>query len=119
MKAKFNESMSSVYVNYKTVSLHKDYTIDVVEFDAEVSIVTGFEIDCQVALQVAVESDKGTIVLEGQKWFSNIGAFSQNQHSTIEMKELSVINSRVKDEDLEQFLEDIADSVVSISYSTI
>lgn len=118
MKARLNESMSAVYVNYKTQSLHKDYTIDVVEFDAEVSISTDFEIDCQVALQVVVESDKGVVILEGQKWFTNIGAFSKNHYSNIEMKDLTVKDSLVKDADLEQFLSDIADSIVSISYAT-
>ena len=46
MKAKVNETASSVNVDYEAIPYKTKYSIDVIEFDAEVSITTGFEIDC-------------------------------------------------------------------------
>ena len=62
MKAKVSESMSTVNVDYEGVAYNSFYKVDVIEFDAEVSITTGFEIDCQVQLQVAVEADEGVVI---------------------------------------------------------
>ena len=54
MKAKLDETMSSVEVEYKEVPFRDEYKIDVIEFEADVSITTGFEIDCQITIEVAV-----------------------------------------------------------------
>ena len=118
MKAKLDETMSSVEVEYKEVPFRDEYKIDVIEFNAEVSITTGFEIDCQVSIQVAVESDKGVVILQGQEWFNNLAETHDSKHNHIQMDDLSVKESRVDDSDLEQFLQDIADSIVEIKFST-
>lgn len=117
MKARFDESMSTVEVEYKEVPFKDEYKIDVIEFDANVSIATGFEIDCQVSIQVAVESDKGVVILQGQEWFNNLAETHDSKHNHIQMDDLSVKESRVDDSVLEQFLQDIADSIVEIKFS--
>ena len=117
MKAQVSESMSTVEVDYESVPFKKEYTIDVIEFYAEVSITVGFEIDCQVTIEVAVESEKGVVILEGQVWFGNIAYTSQSKSNYIEIDDLSVKESRVDDSELEQFLQDISDSIVNIKFS--
>lgn len=117
MKARLDESMSSVEVNYEAVSFRDEYKIDVIEFDAEVSITVGFEIDCQISIQVAVESEKGVVILEGQKWFNNLAETHNGKYNRIQMDDLSVKESRVDDADLEKFLQDISDSIVEIKFS--
>lgn len=117
MKAKLDETMSSVKVEYKEVPFRDEYKIDVIEFEAIVSITAGFEIDCQVTIEVAVESDKGVVILQGQEWFNNLAETCDSKHNHIQMDDLSVKESRIDDSDLEQFLQDIADSIVEIKFS--
>lgn len=117
MKARFDESMSTVEVEYKEVPFRDEYKIDVIEFDARVSIAAGFEIDCQVAIQVAVESAAGVVILESEEWFYNLAETHDSKHNHIKMDDLSVKESRVDDADLEQFLQDISDSIVEIKFS--
>lgn len=88
-----------------------------IEFDAEVSIESGFEIDCYVSLQVAVESDKGVVILEGRHWFTNLAETHNDERNYFQMDDLSVKESRIEDSELEQFLQDIADSIVEIKFS--
>lgn len=116
MKAKLDETMSSVEVEYKEVPFRDEYKIDVIDFDAEVSISTGFEIDCQVTLQVAVEADEGVVIFEGQSWFYNLAETSGNRN-LIRIDDLKVKESRVSDAALEQFLADGYDLVVEIKFS--
>ena len=118
MKAQVSESMSTVEVDYEAVPFKKEYTIDVIEFYAEVSITVGFEIDCQVTIEVAVESEKGVVILEGQAWFTNLAETHDGKHNYIEMDDLSVKESRVDDSELEQFLQDISDSIVNIKFAS-
>lgn len=118
MRARFDESMSTVEVEYKEVPFKDEYKIDVIEFDAEVSIETGFEIDCYVSIQVAVKSDKGVVILEGNRWFNNLAETHSSKHNRIQMDDLSVKESRIDDAELEQFLQDISDSIVEIKFST-
>lgn len=117
MRARFDERLSAVEVEYKEVPFRDEYEINVIEFDAEVSIESGFEIDCYVSLQVAVESDKGVVILEGQRWFYNLAETHDYNHH-FKMDDLSVKESRVDDSELEQFLADVADSIVEIKFST-
>ena len=118
MRARFDEKLSAVEVEYEEVSLRDEYEINVIEFDAEVSIESGFEIDCYVSIQVSVESDKGVVILEGQTWFYNLANNYNDKYNHFKMSELSVKESRVDDADLEQFLADISDSIVEIKFST-
>lgn len=118
MQARFDESMSTVEVEYKEVPFRDEYKIDVIEFDASISIAAGFEIDCQITIQVAVESDKGVVILEDQEWFYNLAETHDSKHNHIKMDDLSVKESRVDDAHLEQFLQDISDSIVEIKFST-
>ena len=118
MQARFDESMSTVEVEYKEVPFRDEYKIDVIEFDASISIAAGFEIDCQTSIQVAVESDKGVVILEGEKWFFNLANDYNDQYHHFKMDDLSVKESRVDDADLEQFLQDISDSIVELKFST-
>lgn len=117
MKARVSESMSTVEVDYEAVPFKKEYTIDVIEFYAEVSIAVGFEIDCQVTIEVAIESDKGVVILEGERWFFNLAESHDSKHNHIQMDDLSVKESRVDDSELEQFLSEISDSIVDIKFS--
>ena len=117
MKARFDESMSTVEVEYKEVPFRDEYKIDVIEFDARVSIAAGFEIDCQVAIQVAVESAAGVVILESEEWFYNLAETHDSKHNHIKMDDLSVKESRVDDSELEQFLQEISDSIVEIKFS--
>lgn len=117
MRARFDERMSTVEVEYKEVPFRDEYKIDVIEFEADVSITAGFEIDCQVSIQVAVESDKGVVILEGQEWFNNLAETHDSKHNHIQMDDLSVKESRVDEADLDQFLQDISDSIVEIKFS--
>ena len=118
MQARFDESMSTVEVEYKEVPFRDEYKIDVIEFDANVSIAAGFEIDCQVSIQVAVTSDKGVVILEGEKWFFSLANNYNDKYHHFKMDDLSVKESRVDESDLEQFLQDISDSIVEIKFST-
>lgn len=118
MQARFDESMSTVEVEYKEVPFRDEYKIDVIEFDANVSIATGFEIDCQVSIQVAVTSDKGVVILEGNRWFCNLANNYHDKYHHFKMDDLSVKESRVDDSELEQFLSEISDSIVEIKFST-
>lgn len=45
MRARFDEGLSAVEVEYKEVPFRDEYEINVIEFDAEVSIESGFEIE--------------------------------------------------------------------------
>ena len=117
MKAKLDETMSSVNVDYEEVPFRDEYKIDVIEFNAEVSITTGFEIDCQVMIEVAVESDKGVVILEGESWFYNLAETYNGKYNHIKMDDLSVKESRVDDSALDQFLQEISDSIVEITFS--
>lgn len=117
MKARLDETMSSVNADYEAIPFKKEYTIDVIDFNAEVSITAGFEIDCQVTIQVAVESDKGVVILEGEFWFYDLAENHDSKHNHINMDDLSVKESRVDDSVLEQFLQDIHDSIVEIKFS--
>ena len=116
MKAKLDETMSSVSVDYEAVSYNSFYKMDVIDFDAEVSISAGFEIDCQVTVQVAVEADEGVVIFEGQYWFYNLTEISGNR-SLIRIDDLKVKESRVSDAALEQFLADGYDLVAEIKFS--
>lgn len=118
MQARFDERLSAVEVEYKEIPFKDEYEINVIEFDAEVSIEAGFEIDCYVSIQVAVESDKGIVILEGNRWFCNLAETHDSKHNHIQMDDLSVKESRVDDSELEQFLQDISDSIVEIKFST-
>lgn len=118
MRARFDERLSAVEVEYKEIPFKDEYEINVIEFDAEVSIESGFEIDCYVSLQVAVESDKGAVILEGNRWFYNLAETHDSKHNHIQMDDLSIKESRVDDSVLEQFLQDISDSIVEINFST-
>lgn len=118
MRARFDERLSAVEVEYKEVPFKDEYEINVIEFDAEVSIESGFEIDCYVSLQVAVESDKGVVILEGDKWFTNLAETHVSEYNYFQMDDLSVKESRIDDSELEQFLADIADSIIEIKFST-
>ena len=118
MQARFDERLSAVEVEYKEVPFRDEYEINVIEFDAEVSIEAGFEIDCYVSIQVAVESDKGVVILEGNRWFYNLAETHDSKHNHIQMDDLSVKESRIDDSELEQFLQDISDSVVELKFST-
>ena len=118
MQARFDESMSTVEVEYKEVPFRDEYKIDVIEFDARVSIAAGFEIDCQVAIQVAVESSAGVVILESEEWFYNLAETHDSKHNHIKMDDLSVKESRVDDSELEKFLSEISDSIVEIKFST-
>ena len=118
MRARFDETMSSVEVEYKEVPFRDEYEINVIEFDAEVSIESGFEIDCRISIQVAVESDQGVVILEGQHWFTNLAETHDSKYNHFKMDDLSVKESRVNDSELEQFLRDISDSIVEIKFST-
>ena len=117
MKAQVSEEMSTVEVDYEAVPFKKEYTIDVIEFYAEVSITVGFEIDCQVTIEVSVESEKGVVILEGEFWFYDLAENHDSKHNHINMDDLSVKESRVDDSVLEQFLQDIHDSIVEIKFS--
>lgn len=117
MRARFDEKLSAVEVEYKEVPFKDEYQINVIEFDAEVSIESGFEIDCYVSLQVAVESDKGVVILEGNHWFTNLAETHNYKRNYFEMSDLPVKESRVDDSELEQFLADISDSIVEIKFS--
>lgn len=117
MRARFDERLSAVEVEYKEVPFKDEYEINVIEFDAEVSIEAGFEIDCYVSLQVAVESDKGVVILEGRHWFTNLAETHNDKLNYFRMDNLSVKESRVDDSELEQFLADISDSIVEIKFS--
>lgn len=117
MRARFDETMSSVEVEYKEVPFRDEYKIDVIEFEADVSITAGFEIDCQVSIQVAVESTAGVVILEGQVWFNNLAETHDSKHNHIQMDDLSVKESRIDDSVLEQFLREISDSIVEIKFS--
>ena len=117
MKAKLDETMSSVEAEYKEVPFRDEYKIDVIEFEADVSITSGFEIDCQITIEVAVESDKGVVILQGQEWFNNLDETRDSKHNHIQMDDLSVKESRVEDSELEKFLQEIADSIVEIKFS--
>lgn len=116
MKAKLDETMSSVEVEYKEVPFRDEYKIDVIEFEADVSITTGFEIDCQITIEVAVESNNGVVILQGQEWFNNLAESSGNRN-LIRIDDLKVKESRVSDASLEQFLADGYDLVVEIKFS--
>ena len=118
MQARFDERLSAVEVEYKEIPFKDEYEINVIEFDAEVSIEAGFEIDCYVSIQVAVESDKGVVILEGNRWFCNLAETHDSKHNHIQMDDLSVKESRIDDSELEQFLQDISDSIVEIKFST-
>lgn len=118
MRARFDERLSAVEVEYKEVSFKDEYEINVIEFDAEVSIESGFEIDCYVSIQVAAESDKGVVILEGDKWFTNLAETHARKYNYFQIDDLSVKESRIEDSELEQFLQDIADSIVEIKFST-
>ena len=117
MKAKLDETMSSVEVEYKEVPFRDEYKIDVIEFEADVSITTGFEIDCQITIEVAVESNNGVVILQGQEWFNNLSETHNSKHNNIQMDDLSVKESRIEDSELEKFLQEIADSIVEIKFS--
>lgn len=117
MRARFDERLSAVEVEYKEVPFRDEYDINVIEFDAELSIESGFEIDCYVSLQVAVESDKGVVILEGRHWFTNLAETHNDKLNYFRMDNLSVKESRVDDSELEQFLRDISDSIVEINFS--
>ena len=118
MRARFDERISAVEVEYKEVPFKDEYKIDVIEFDADVSITAGFEIDCQITIEVAVESDKGVVILQGQEWFNNLAETHDSKHNHIQMDDLSVKECRVDDSLLEQFLRYISDSFVEINFST-
>lgn len=118
MRARFDERLSAVEVEYTEVPFRDEYEINVIKFDAEVSIESGFEIDCYISLQVAVESDKGVVILEGDKWFYNLAETHDSKHNHIQIDNLSVKESRIDDSELEQFLRDISDSIVEIKFST-
>lgn len=118
MQARFDERLSAVEVEYKEIPFKDEYEINVIEFDAEVSIEAGFEIDCYVSIQVAVESDKGVVILEGNRWFYNLAETHDSEHNHIQMDDLSVKESRIDDSELEQFLQDISDSIVELKFST-
>ena len=118
MQARFDESMSTVEVEYKEVPFRDEYKIDVIEFEADVSITAGFEIDCQITIEVAVESDKGVVILQGQEWFNNLAETHDSKYNRIQMDDLSVKESRVDDSELEQFLSEISDSIVELKFST-
>ena len=117
MRARFDELLSAVEIEYKEVPFKDEYKIDVIEIDAEVSIESGFEIDCYISIQVAVESDKGVVILEGDQWFTNLAETHDSKYNHFQMDDLSVKESRIDDADLEQFLRDIADSIVEINFS--
>ena len=57
------------------------------------------------------------MILEGQVWFGNIAYTSQSKSNYIKIDDLSVKESRVDDSELEQFLQDISDSIVNIKFS--
>lgn len=118
MRARFDEGLSAVEVEYKEVPFKDEYEINVIEFDAEVSIEAGFEIDCYVSIQVAVESDKGVVILEGNRWFYNLAETHDSKHNHIQMDDLSVKESRIDDSELDKFLQEISDSIVEIKFST-
>lgn len=118
MRARFDERLSAVEVEYKEVLFRDEYEINVIEFDAEVSIEAGFEIDCYVSIQVVVESDKGVVILEGDKWFTNLAETHASKYNYFQMDDLSVKESRVDDSELEQFLREISNSIVEINFST-
>ena len=118
MRARFDEKLSAVEVEYNEVPFRDEYKIDVIEFDAEVSIEFGFEIDCYVSIEVSVESDKGVVILEGDKWFYDLANNYNDKYHHFKMDDLSVKESRVDDSELEQFLSEIADSIVEIKFST-
>lgn len=118
MQARFDESMSTVEVEYEEVPFRDEYKIDVIEFDARVSIAAGFEIDCQVSIQVAVESAAGVVILESEEWFYNLAETHDSKHNHIKMDDLSVKESRIDDSELEKFLQEISDSIVEIKFST-
>lgn len=118
MRARFDERLSAVEIEYKEVPFKDEYEINVIEIDAEVSIEYGFEIDCYISIQVAVESDKGVVILEGNHWFTNLAETHNSKYNHFEMSDLSVKESRVDDSELEQFLRDISDSIVEIKFST-
>ena len=109
--------MSTVEVEYKEIPFKDEYEINVIEFDAEVSIEAGFEIDCYVSIQVAVESDKGVVILEGNRWFCNLAETHDSKHNHIQMDDLSVKESRIDDSELDKFLQEISDSIVEIKFS--
>ena len=117
MRARFDERMSTVEVEYKEIPFKDEYEINVIEFDAEVSIEAGFEIDCYVSIQVAVESDKGVVILEGNRWFCNLAETHDSKHNHIQMDDLSVKESRIDDSELDKFLQEISDSIVEIKFS--
>ena len=117
MRARFDELLSAVEIEYKEVPFKDGYEINVIEIDAEVSIESGFEIDCYISIQVAVESDKGVVILEGNQWFTNLAETHDSKYNHFQMDDLSVKESRIDDADLEQFLRDIADSIVDIKFS--
>lgn len=116
MKSKVSGALSSVNIDDEAVSYNSFYKMDVIDFDAEVSISTGFEIDCQVTVQVAVEADEGVVIFEGQSWFYNLAETSGNRN-LIRIDDLKVKESRVSDAALEQFLSDGHDLVVEIKFS--
>ena len=118
MQARFDERLSDVEVEYKEIPFKDEYEINVIEFDAEVSIEAGFEIDCYVSIQVAVESDKGVVILEGNRWFCNLAETHDSKHNHIQMDDLSVKESRIDDSELDKFLQKISDSIVEIKFST-
>ena len=118
MQARFDERLSAVEVEYKEIPFKDEYEINVIEFDAEVSIEAGFEIDCYVSIQVAVESDKGVVILEGNRWFYNLAETHDSKHNHIQMDDLSVKESRIDDSELDKFLQEISDSIVEIKFST-
>ena len=117
MKAQVSESMSSVNVEYAEISLREKFKIDVIEFNAELSITAEFEIDCQVTIRVAVESDEGVVILEGEEWFYNLAKTHNSKYNHIRMEELSIKESRVDDSVLERFLQEVSSSVVEIKFS--
>ena len=71
-----------------------------------------------MSIQVAVTSDKGVVILEGERWFYNLAETHDSKHNRIQMDDLSVKESRIDDSELEQFLSEISDSIVEIKFST-
>lgn len=120
MKPLMSESESQLYIAYEAVPFKDEYTITVTKFEPIISITRYFEIDLQVNIEVEVKGPQGLVILHGSRLFESIAddVPPYRELLRIDMDDLDVKESHVEESQLEEFLRDIHDSRVEITFPT-
>lgn len=121
MKPLMSESESQLYIAYEAVPFKDEYTITVTKFEPVISITRYFEIDLQINIEVEVKGPQGLVMLHGDRLFESIAEADMPPYRElprIDMDDLDVKESHVEESQLEEFLRDIHDSRVEITFPT-